>query len=271
MSPAIRGPQRIQPTNWKHYDLWLGVRRAVFACVDRFSTATSIQGHSGADLLTLNVAMSASIEDSMVKALNDLRTVWDPKAEYEAYSFVQQRESFPNIALRQIDNGHSALLGIEMRDWYLFSKEDVPTCVFTVTEAACTEQDLLVVVPWVLSDILAGSPRLFRPFVESALYCARKHNHYWLHERQITGDTGSIKSPTRVSPYPISKFNVSDHPTTDNEGNFGRLAQYGLMDGYISDIQSILLRGIAVRDWQAFFRAHLTEAPISPLHRSQIQ
>jgi len=30
------------------------------------------------------------------------------------------------------------------------------------------------------------------------------------------------------------------------------------MDDYLSEMQSRLVRGIAVRDWQAFFRAHLS-------------
>ena len=194
----------------------------------------------------------------MVKTLNDLRSVWDPNDEYETYAFVRQPQTFPDVVLRQIHNGEHVLLGIELKGWYLLAKEEVPTYRFTVTEAACNAQDLLVVVPWVLSNILAGSPVLFRPFVESALYCARKRNHYWLHERQVRSDPGDIVSPSEVSPYPVSKSNISDQPTKDGGNNFGRLARYGLMKDYIDEMQSTLVRGIAVRDWQAFFKAHLS-------------
>ena len=130
------------------------------------------------DIFTLNTALAATIEDSMVKTLNDLRSVWDPGDEYETYAFVRQPQTFPDVVLRQIDNGEDVLLGIELKGWYLMAKEEAPTYRFTVTEAACNTHDLLVVVPWLLSNILAGSPVLFRPFVESALYCARKRNHY---------------------------------------------------------------------------------------------
>ena len=98
----------------------------------------------------------------------------------------------------------------------------------------------------------------FDRFVESALYCARKRNHYWLYERQVRGDAGTITSPSGVSPYPMSKSNISDKPSPDGGGNFGRLARYGLMDDYIAEMQSTLVRGITVRDWQAFFKAHLS-------------
>ncbi len=30
------------------------------------------------------------------------------------------------------------------------------------------------------------------------------------------------------------------------------------MDNYIGEMQSTLVRGIAVRDWQGFFKAHLS-------------
>ena len=69
----------------------------------------------------------------------------------------------------------------------------------------------LVVVPWVLSKVLAGSPALFRTFVESALYCARKRNYYWLHERQVRGDPEVTKthpvSHRTPHPKPISPIN----------------------------------------------------------------
>ncbi len=210
------------------------------------------------DIFTLNTALAATMEDSMVKTLNDLRSVWDTNDRYETYAFVRQPQTFPDVVLRRVDNGEDVLLGVELKGWYLLAKEEAPTYRFTVTEAACNPQDLLVVVPWVLSNILAGSPVLFRPFVQSALYCARKRNHYWLHERRVRGTPGTIDTPSGVSPYPASKSNTSDQPSKDDGGNFGRLARYGLMDDYIAEMQSTLVRGIAVRDWQAFFKAHLS-------------
>ncbi len=210
------------------------------------------------DIFTLNTALAATIEESVVKTLNDLRSVWDPDAKYQTYSFVRQPQTFPDVILRQHDNGANVLLGIELKSWYLLAKEEAPTYRFTVTENACNPQDLLVVVPWVLSNILAGSPILFRPFVESALYCAQKRNHYWLYERQIRVDAGAINIPEGATPYPASKSNISDTATIDGGNNFGRLARYGLMDNYIAEMRSTLVRGISVHDWQTFFKAHLS-------------
>ena len=201
------------PDRWQHYELWLGVQRALYACPDRFSTPTSIEGLMATDIFTLNTTLAATIEEAVVKTLNDLRPVWDPKDDYPTYAFVRQPQTFPDVVLRQRDNGEDVLLGIELKGWYLLAKEKVPTYRFTVTETACNPQDLLVVVPWVLSNILAGSPVLFRPFVESTLYCARKRNHYWLHEREVRDDPGEIRSPSGVAPYPASKSNIADQPT----------------------------------------------------------
>ena len=256
MSRKPRPPRRIKPARWEHYELWQNIRRALFSCPDRFTSPTNIEGLLATDIFTLNTALASTIEEAMVNTLNDLRSVWDPKNEYETYAFVRQPQRFPDVIFRQVANGEEVLLGIELKSWYLLAKEEVPTYRFTVTQAACNRQDLLVVIPWVLSNILAGSPVLFQPFVESALYCARQRNHYWLYERQGRGNTGKISSPSQVTPYPHSKSNISDRASDDGGGNFGRLARYGVMDDYIVEMQSTLVRGISVRDWQTFFKAH---------------
>ena len=85
------------------------------------------------DIFTLNTALAATIEDAMVKTLNDLRNVWDPQDEYETYAFVRQPQTFPDVVLRRVDNGEEVLLGIELKGWYLLAKEEAPTYRFTVT------------------------------------------------------------------------------------------------------------------------------------------
>ena len=39
------------------------------------------------------------------------------------------------------------LLGIELKGWYVLSKEGEPSGRYKVTPAACAPQDLLVIVP----------------------------------------------------------------------------------------------------------------------------
>lgn len=255
LSTALPAPEPREPVEWKHFDLWRRVRMALFAVPDHFTTSISIEGLSATDIFTLNAPLGATIEDSFVKTLNALRPAWDPDSRYQTHSFVRQAQTFPDVVLRSIDNGSTPLMGIEMKGWYLLAKEKVPTFRFTQTAAACAPWDLLVVVPWVLSNVLAGAPVLFRPFVQPARYCAEKRNYYWQHERDAKGDTG-IEIPDRVSPYPVKSDQISDKPRSDSGGNFGRLARYGIMDSYIAQMQSETVRGIPVSSWHEFFKQH---------------
>ena len=244
-----------KPREWEHFALWERVRKALLATPDHFTTPTVIEGMLATDIFTLNAPLAATIEESFVKTLNALRSVWDPDAQYQTFSFVRQPQTFPDVLLRSIDNGETPLMGIELKGWYLLAKERQPTYRFTVTAAACNPWDLLVVVPWVLSNVLAGSPVLFRPFVRQAIYCARKRNHYWQHERNAASDT-SIHTPEEIHPYPKKSNQISDKPASDSGGNFGRLARYGVMDTYISDMLAERIRGIPVSAWITFFREH---------------
>ena len=245
-------PVMAEPIDWEHFDLWKRVRNAVYSVPDHFSTPTTIEGLLATDIFTLNAVLSATIEESVVNTLNALRPAWDPNLEYQTYSFIRQSQTFPDVVLRTIDNGSKPLMGIELKGWYLLARERQPTYRFTVTEKACNPWDLLVVVPWVLSNILAGSPVLFRPFVQPAVYCAQKRNYYWEHERRAGTATG-IEIPPDISPYPIKSDQISDKPESDSGGNFGRLARYKIMDGYIADMLAEKVRGVSVSRWLSFF------------------
>ena len=251
-------PSPEEPSTWEHYELWRRIRRALFAVPDHFSTPTNIEGLLARDIFTLNAPFAATIEESVVRTLNDLRPAWDPDQQYQTYSFIRQPQTFPDVVLREIDNGSSPLMGIELKGWYLLAKEKQPTYRFTVTAAACNPWDLLVVVPWALSNILAGAPVLFRPFVQPARYCALKRNHYWQFERETTSDT-DIDTPLGVTPYPAARDHISDHPRNDSGGNFGRLARYGIMNSYMAEMLNQQVRGIAASDWVNFFIKHGSE------------
>ena len=248
-------PSPSKPTHWQHYDLWKRVCDALYASPDHFSTPTTIEGLRATDIFTLNTTLAATIEESVVKTLNLLRPVWDPNNEYQTYAFVRQPQTFPDVILRETDNGQNILMGIELKGWYLLAKESEPTYRFTVTKAACSPWDLLVVVPWVLSNVLAGSPVLHRPYVQLAEYCAQKRNYYWQHERKSSTNTG-ISIPEGVKPYPLKSDPISDKPASDSGGNFGRLARYGIMDQYLEDMHNTLIHGVRSADWLAFFKSH---------------
>ncbi len=147
------------------------------------------------------------------------------------------------------------ILGIELKGWHLLAKVNVPTYRFTVTEKACSPWDFLAVPPWVLSNALAGSPALLRPFVQPAPYCARKRNHYRRHERAAKTDT-AIRIPEGVQPYPRKSNKICDEAVNDSGNNFGRLARYGIMDAHIRGTLAERIRGIPASDWIAFFREH---------------
>jgi len=250
-------PQPVHPVEWDHYDLWKRVRQALFAVPSHFSTPTTIEGLLATDIFTLNAPLAATIEESVVNTLNELRPVWDPESRYQTYSFVRQSQTFPDVILRSVDNGMVPLMGIELKGWYLLSREQVPTYRFTVTREACNPWDLLTVVPWVLSNVLAGSPVLMRPFVQPARYCAERRNHYWQYERDSKSDAG-ISTPDDVGPYPKKSDPISDKPHSDSGRNFGRLARYGIMTEYIEAMLKEPVRGVPVSSWIKFFKQHET-------------
>ncbi|MDE2999136.1 MAG: hypothetical protein OXU79_08670 [Gemmatimonadota bacterium] len=258
MNATPRAPKSVEPTTWEHYDLWLRVREAIRAVPDRFSTPTVIEGLLVTDIFTLNTPLAATIEEQVVKTLNMLRPVWDVDRKYQTYSFVRQPQTFPDVVLRRNDNGQDILMGIELKGWYLLAREGVPTYRFTTTAAACNPWDILVVVPWVLSNVLAGSPVIFAPFIETALYCAQQRNHYWQYER-AAGSDSSIAIPNGVTPYPLKSDQISDKPAHDGGGNFGRIARYGIMNEYIARMKASRVRGIKVSDWLKFLELHASD------------
>lgn len=246
-------PTSREPKDWEHFDLWRDVRRALYAVPDHFTTPTTIEGLMASDIFTLNTPLAATIEEAFVQTLNSLRPVWDPESRYQDYAFSRQAQTFPDVLLRAVDNGTQPLMGVELKGWYLLAKEKEPTFRFNITEAAINPWDLLVVVPWVLSNVLSGSPILFPPFVEPALYCAQQRTHYWKHERVAQSNT-DIVVPQDAHPYPAKRQRVADKAASDGGGNFGRIARYGVMNDYVKKMLTEKVRGVEVVDWIRFFQ-----------------
>lgn len=250
--PAVPG-RNLPPADWEHRDLYDGVREAVSSLPVYFRTETRISGILATDLHTLNTVLGASIEEQVVRTLNLTRKIWDPDGRYALYSFVRQAQTFPDVLLRRVA-GDEILIGIELKGWYLLAKEAEPSLRFQVTEEACAVQDLLVVVPWVLTNVISGSPILFEPWVESARFAAAYRNHHWQQVRQTKLDTG-IQSPDGIRPYPRKSDQILDQPKADGGGNFGRLARTGMMDAYLRKLGDLQLCGINASYWREFLRA----------------
>lgn len=212
-------PKRELPnSSWEHHELYRNVREAIATLPVYFRTETQIAGIMATDLHTLNTVLGATIEEQVVRTLNLIRTTWDPHGKYALYRFVRQPQTFPDVRLKKV-SGDETLVGLELKGWYLLAKETEPSLRFQVTSLACATQDLIVVVPWVLSNVISGSPMLFEPFIESARFAAEYRNYHWQHVRK-TSQNSSIEIPAKANPYPSKADQISDRPLNDSGGNF---------------------------------------------------
>ena len=240
------------PKSWQHYNLWLRVKEALLNLPKHFESAITVSGINVTEIYTFSGVLSSTIEEETVRTLNNLRNLWDPNGTYEDYVFVRQPSSFPDVLLKHQFTGE-IIMGIELKSWYLLSKEGEPSFRYTVTPNACADQDLLVVVPWVLSNVISGRPIVFKPFIISARYAAEYRNYWWQHVRE-TNEDRTIISPSNVSPYPPGRDFIDDKPKEDKGKNFGRLARTGIMDEWVRSFDEIKILGIKVKDWRDFFK-----------------
>jgi hypothetical protein len=235
-------------------DLVERVQKALHAVPFHFESATVIEGIEAGDLFSLNSVLGSTIEVQTVAALNKLRNIWDPKNEFTNFAFQRSSQSFPDVRLVDtLSLSAEPLLGIELKGWYLLSKEKAPTFRYRVTPDACSDFDLLVVIPWHLNNVLSGKPVIHEPYLVNAKYAAQARNYYWRHMRG-TSLNKTIESPKGVAPYPKASTEILDKPKSDNGGNFGRIARVdGLMDEYISITLQTKLAGIPAIHWIDFF------------------
>ena len=239
---------------WKHWQLHRDVREALQALPSSFASELNVSGVMATDIFTLNSAFGAMIEEQVVDSLNRARLAWDPDGTYSLYSFTRQAQRFPDVLLKKPGSDDDIVFGIELKGWYLLSKEGEPSFRFTTTPCACATADLVVVVPWVLSNIISGIPRVFSPYIVPARYAAEYRNYHWEHLRE-SEDEKEIVLASGATPYPKKADPTADVPSSDNGGNFGRFARTGLMDDYKKNLMDQLLRGIPARYWLAFFKA----------------
>lgn len=246
--------------------LWKNVRQALEAVPAYFRSTTHIEGLDAGDLFNLNSVLGSTIEVQVVETLNRLRPVWDPDNEWPTYYFVRSAQTFPDVRLlshrpdRDSDNPEIAL-GVELKGWYLLSKEGEPSFRYQVTPRACSPFDLLVVIPWHLQHVLSGVPVVYNPYIEQAGYAAEYRNWAWQEMRRAKGRDPQINPPNiDVTPYPPPKVQVNDKPVSDIGGNFGRVARTGLMDKYVTDMLKTPVAGIEAMHWVRFFKSYVEAA-----------
>tara|TARA_B100000378_G_scaffold97805_1_gene77585 strand:+ start:1552 stop:2544 length:993 start_codon:yes stop_codon:yes gene_type:complete len=238
------------------------VKDALRALPIYFRSATNIEGLEAGDLFSLNSVLGGTIEVQTVATLNRVRDVWDPDDEWVEYSFERSSQSFPDVRLVSRNPSlPSPVLGIELKGWYVLSKELEPSARFTATRDACSPWDLVVFVPWRLSNVLSGVPVVYEPFIEQAIYAADMRNHYWRVTRGAKGGDTGITPPKDVHPYPPAKTKTSDKANNDSGGNFGRLGRVPeLMSDYVTGVLMSPVAGIGARHWVSFFKTYLDNA-----------
>jgi hypothetical protein len=236
------------PAGWEHAALHKLVLAAIETLGEHFKPPTRIEGINVADLARLGGALASTIEDQTVATLNAMRSLWDPANKYAAYSFVRQPQMFPSVRLCRAPGSDDIIMGIDLSGWYVLAKEGAPTFRFLRTAEACAPQDLVVVVPWALSEVTYGTPVAFAPYIASARRLAAARNDYWTHERRTEADT-TIDSPVGVKPYPRKLDGIDDKPVVDGGQNFGRIARTGLMDDYIAETKQIILHDRTIVTW----------------------
>jgi hypothetical protein len=251
--PTKQGP----PEDWEHYVVWSKIYDLLQALPNYFETDIKLNGINVTDIFAVGGLFSAVIESKIVDILNKLRTVWDEENTYSNYIFKRQAQTFPDILFLNPLIERDIILGIELKAWYTFSKESEPSFRYSIDPDACNPQDLLVVVPWYLSDIISGTPKLLAPYVEFGRYAAEYRNYHWQQSRIASGKNADIKRPKESirRPYPLSKDEASDKADDDKGGNFGRIARTNIMNDYLVSIKALDSLGIKVGHWMKFFKA----------------
>ncbi|TXJ66247.1 hypothetical protein [Lacticaseibacillus paracasei] len=238
------------PADDKRTSLTEGVKSALLAVPMHFMSSINITGISATDLFSMNTLLGGAIEDQTVATLNASRSVWDPEDAWSDCEFKRYSESFPDVRLER--NGESRpIIGIELKGWYLLSKEEVPSFRFKAAADATTVWDILAVFPWSLSNVISGSPVLAAPFIEQAKYVADLRTHYW---ENRSPKAKLVRHPT-TTPYPAPGTTYSDIAVDDGGNNFGRIARIkGLMDDWVLNTMSTPLAGISARWWVRFLK-----------------
>jgi len=210
------------------------------------------------DLFSLNSVLGGTIEIQVTETLNKRREIWDPNESWVEAYFTRSSQTFPDVRLVTNAGGVTTpIMGIELKGWYMFSKEAVPSFRYTATPAACSPYDLLVVVPWHLSNVLSGTPRVYKPYIEQARYVAERRNYFWQYERVAKASKVIAPPAVAVTAYPLPKTQMSDKPESDSGNNFGRIARTpGLMADFTNETLDIRVSGIPTRDWLKFFKRY---------------
>lgn len=246
-----------------------GVKTALMSLPAGFSFPHPISGVNATDLFNLNTLIGAAIEDQVVATLNRSRTIWDPDHQWDDCIFVRYSQSFPDVRLvRRGRESVQIIMGIELKGWFVLSKEREPSLRYQIAASACSATDLVCVVPWYLDNAVCGEARVLVPWIEQARYAALWRDYWWENVRK-SKDNEEKRRVTQpaddIRPYPSKADLAHAVPVHDGGGNFGRLPRCKpLMDTFVEDTLNEDILGIPVRGWVDFLSLYKDNAdPVS--------
>lgn len=223
------------------------------------------------DLFSLNTLLGSMIENKVVTFLNAHRQLWDD-GRWDEYHFIRSNESFPDVRLVRKGDSQTPILGIELKSWFILSKEGEPSFRYRTASEACDPGDLLCIIPWYLSDAVCGTPVLAMPWVFSAKAAAEATKRYWLYERQtekpMTLQQRALETPSGVKPYMENARDKTNYkPVNDGGNNFGRLARTGIMSDFVKDTLLTDILGIPADNWRLFLKAHTDSSSLHDIQK----
>lgn len=237
---------------------------------DLISFEHPYRGISATDLFSLNTLLGSTIENTVVRFLNEHRHLWDPQNEWQDYRFIRSSEFFPDVRLTH-QTTKDILFGIELKSWFLLSKEGEPSFRYKTASSACTHADLLCVLPWYLEEAVSGIPVLTTPWIYSAKAASEACKRHWTYRKTDTPKALSertVQEPENITPYNDSREQNNYSPVGDNAGNFGRLARTGIMDEFVKVSLDTDVLGIPARNWMRFLKAHTDKKTLEQIKKN---
>lgn len=200
------------PDGDERTELRNGIVRALYALPMHFTSPINVEGIEVNDLFSINTLLGGTIEAQTVMLLNSLRSIWDPQGKWADKEFRRYPESFPDVRLVGSNKDDSPLIGIELKGWYLLSKESEPSLRYKASADAVTEWDLICCVPWGLSNVLSGKPVVYEPYVEQAKFASDMRTYYWNHRRGDNSKRDCGIHHPETTPYPKPGTQYVDVP-----------------------------------------------------------
>ncbi len=227
------------------------------------------------DLFSLNTLLGSMIESKVVSFLNSHRHLWD-EGTWKDCHFIRSNESFPDVRLVKVTDTKNIVLGIELKSWFILSKEGEPSFRYRTASEACDKGDLLCIVPWYLSDAVCGNPVLSSPWVYSAKAAAEATKRHWVYLRQtdtpLSLTQRGLEVPDGIKPYMENARDKTNYkPLQDGGNNFGRLARTGIMDEFVNETLQTDILGIPANNWRLFLKAHTDAGALSNIQKKIVQ